>query len=169
MVPLRLTFICDLYVDSNLDVFKGIQRTIEIFYKHNLFQIDIDGTRIPGVAHLPEDYQKERPIEYSFPDRKVWKVTFAIEVDTFMPIFKNEDNGFIGPANTEMFAGTIMEGFTLGSHIGPKDGSGIVDESIDPFYDTNLTAQPGKGAWPLKPSGYSSPQHPTGGATGGTS
>ena len=48
MVPLKLSFLCDLYVDSNLDVFKGIQRTIEIFYKHNLFQIDIDGTRIPN-------------------------------------------------------------------------------------------------------------------------
>ena len=37
MVPLKLNMTVDLYVDSNLDVFKGMQRTIEIFYKHNLF------------------------------------------------------------------------------------------------------------------------------------
>jgi|ETNmetMinimDraft_25_1059894.scaffolds.fasta_scaffold03725_3 hypothetical protein len=178
MVPLKLPFTGEIYVDSNLDIFKAIQRLLELFYKHQVFQVDIDGTRIPAVAHMPEDYQKERPIEYSFQDKKVWKVTFAIEVDTFMPIFKNEDNGFIGPANTEMFAGNIIESWQNGMNIGAPGGGGI--GSIDPYtgapggneYNANKQWQKvnarfnnGNDAWPNDPSGFAHPLPPDGGAT----
>ena len=173
MVPLKLTFICDLYVDSNLDVFKAIQRTIEIFYKHNLFQIDIDGTRIPAVASLPEDFAKERPIEFTFGDKKEWKINYSIEVQTFMPIFKNEDNGFIGPRNTEMFAGNVMEGFGNRMNIAKKDGFVGVTDPFNPIdgisgIKTNEPGAPPTNAWPYDPSGFSNPLPPNGGATGGT-
>lgn len=166
MVPLKLSFLCDLYVDSNLDVFKGIQRTIEIFYKHNLFQIDIDGTRIPAVASLPEDFAKERPVEFTFGDKKEWKINYNIEVQTFMPIFKNEENGFLGPRNTEMFAGNVMEGFGNRMNIAKKEGFvGVTDPFTDPLLKTNEPGSPPKDAWPFTPSGYSDPLPPNGGAT----
>jgi hypothetical protein len=159
MVPLKLGFTCDLYVDSNLDVFKGMQRTIEIFYKHNLFQIDVDGTRIPALASLPEDFAKERPIEFTFGDKKEWKINYNIEVQTFMPVFKNEENGFLGPKNTEMAANNVMEGFSNRTNIAKKDGfSGVTD----PFLEAGTG---GFDAWPDKPSGYSFPFPPNGGAT----
>ena len=181
MVPLKLTFTCDLYVDSNLDIFKGIQRTIEIFYKWNLFQIDIDGTRIPAVAGMPEDFAKERPIEFSFGDKKEWKVNYQIEVQTFMPIFKNEENGFVGPKNTEMFAGNVMEGFGVKTKL--ADQKGAFTPVTDPFktsegwgdiappfggIKTNDPGSPPKDTWPYNPSGYSNPLPPDGGSTGGT-
>ena len=164
MVPLKLTFQCDLYVDSNLDVFKGMQRTIEIFYKHNLFQIDVDGTRIPAVASLPEDFAKERPIEFSFGDKKEWKINYQIEVQTFMPIFKNEDNGFLGPKNTEMFAGNVMEGFGNRMNIAKKDGFTGVTDPFNPI-QTNTPGSAPNDTWPYNPSGYSDPLPPKGGAT----
>ena len=155
MVPLKLSFTVDLYVDSNLDVFKGIQRTIEVFYKNNVFQIDIDGTRIPAVAQLPEDFAKERPIEFSFGDKKEWKINYSIEVQTFMPIFKNCDNGFCGPNNTEMFAGNVMDGFSSSTNIAQTGGFSPVTDPFNP-----IQSKPGNIAWPIDPSGYSNPLPP---------
>ena len=173
MVPLKLPFACSIYVDSNLDIFKAIQRIVEIFYKYSVFQIDVDGTRLPAVAGMPEDYQKERPIEYSFTDKKVWKVDFAIEVQTFMPIFKNAENGFTGPSDTEMSAANIMQAYQQQTNL-TNNQDGIVSTSVDPFNSSddgvssgplNLsdTRNPGKNVWPISPSGYQSPEHPTGG------
>jgi len=148
MVPLKLPFTVDIYVDTNLDIFKAIQRAIEIFYKHQVFQVDIDGTRIPAVAALPEDYSKERPIEYSFGDKKEWKVTFSIEVQTFLPIFKNAEQGFVGAANTEIPADRVMQGFE--SSVNFASPGGI--QSIDPFSsdssvtENNSSSQPGYNA-----------------------
>jgi len=183
MVPLKLSFTCDLYVDSNLDVFKGMQRTIEVFYKHNLFQIDIDGTRIPAVASLPEDFAKERPIEFTFGDKKEWKINYTVEVQTFMPIFKNEDNGFTGPRNTEMPANTVMDGFSNSTNIAktaPQQGKTVQFDKLTGKF-TKKDAQPGgftlmtdpytespTDAWPINPSGASNPLPPDGGATGAT-
>ena len=183
MVPLKLTFVCDLYVDSNLDVFKAMQRTIEIFYKHNLFQIDIDGTRIPAVASLPEDFAKERPVEFTFGDKKEWKINYNVEVQTFMPIFKNADNGFLGARDTEMFAGNVMEGFGNNMKVAKKDGFVGITDPFNPFVAPSSnqtvpssrsittepantdTSVPGSDQWPFNPSGYSNPLPPDGGAT----
>lgn len=163
MIPLKLSFTVDLYVDSNLDVFKGIQRTLEIFYKNNVFQIDIDGTRIPAVAQLPEDYAKERPIEFSFGDKKEWKINYSIEVQTFMPVFKNEANGFLGPKNTEMFAGTVMQGFQSNTNIAQKGGFTEITDPFVPNEGWPTAGSPGPApseAWPRNPSGYSNPLPP---------
>ena len=185
MVPLILTFTVDLYVDSNLDVFKGMQRTIEVFYKHNLFQIDVDGTRIPAVASLPEDFAKERPIEFTFGDKKEWKINYQIQVQTFMPIFKNEDNGFFGPRNTEMPADTVMDGFANKMNVAKKQPPAKEGkttqfnkktgkfEKMDPpsggfSVVTDPYVEPPTDAWPNDPSGYSNPLPPNGGATGST-
>ena len=156
MIPLKLPFSCEIYVDSNLDIFKAIQRVIEIFYKHQVFQVDIDGTRIPAMASLPEDYEKERPLEYTFSDKKTWKVSFAIEVNTFMPIFKNEENGFTGAANTEMDASNIVQAWNL---------STTVTGSTQGIKNTLATSPYiGEDAWPINPPGGSNPLHPTGGS-----
>ena len=177
MVPLKLPFTCSIYVDSNLDIFKAIQRVIEIFYKYSVFQIDVDGTRIPAVAGMPEEYNKERPIEYTFTDKKVWKVDFSIEVQTFMPIFKNSENGFVGAEDTEMKASNVIQSFQNQTNLSNADGAitGIDgNSSVDPFHSSddgvssgplNLSniKSPGKNVWPISPSGYSQKQHPTGG------
>jgi hypothetical protein len=34
---------------------------------------------------MPEDYGKENPIEYSFDDKGDYKITFSLEINSFMP------------------------------------------------------------------------------------
>ena len=52
---------------------KEFKEPLKYFTKTTYLQIDIDGTRIPAVAQLPEDFAKERPIEFTFGDKKEWK------------------------------------------------------------------------------------------------
>ena len=119
-------------------------------------------------------YAKERPIEYTFGDKKDWKVSFNIEVQTFMPIFKNEENGFLGAANTEFEADNVIQEFQ--SSVNFAQPGGI--ESLSPFADddtngpnqagtqvdpTNTDNRGGYGpAWPVT---RSTTYPPNGGAT----
>ena len=177
MIPLKLPFTCEIYVDSNLDIFKAIQRIIEIFYKHQVFQVDIDGTRIPAMASLPEDFEKERPLEYTFSDAKKWKVSFSIEVNTFMPIFKNAENGFgvdtgsvgadstghqgVSGGNTEMDASKVMGEISQSAFV-----KGGIPDGIVTMNGNSIATSPyiSSSAWPINPpGGENNHEHPTGG------
>lgn len=101
-IPLNLPFEITVFLDSRLDMFKCSQRIIETFYKNNTFNIDVDGVRIPGVIKFPEEIVQERTVEFSFTDKKEWKLTFSVEVELSYPLFKNAKNGYIGASDTEM-------------------------------------------------------------------
>jgi hypothetical protein len=52
----------------------------------------------------------ERSIEFSFTDKKEFKVTFALQVKAHLPVFKEE---------TSLFAGNTMEGFQSNTYLPP--------------------------------------------------
>lgn len=89
-IPLQMPFNVDIYLDSRLDMFKCSQVIIETFYKNNVFQIDVNGVRVPGVIKFPEDISMERSVEFSFTDKKEWKLTLSLDVLVNYPMFKRE-------------------------------------------------------------------------------
>ena len=126
MVPINMSFEATILLDSMLDQLKATEAIISILYKNNVFYIvDSQGIKIPGTVSLSEDYSQERAIEYSFTDKKEWKLTFSIECQSFIPVLKNQDN------QTEIFAGSRMEYFDFG-HL-------IVGENIEHWYHLGPT------------------------------
>ena len=101
MIPITMEFDIEILVSSTLDSFKITESIIKRLYKSNYFNVEVghlnEGTyRIASYYAFPEDYTQERPIEYTFEDKDQYKITFAIEVNSFIPSFawgNEETNG----------------------------------------------------------------------------
>lgn len=110
MVPIIINVDAIVYVDSILDQMKCTESIIRTFFKNRTFQIDTAYTRIPCLVTFPDDYNTERSIEFSFTDKKEFKVSFSLQVKAHLPIFKEQ---------TTMFAGNTMEGFQSNTFLPP--------------------------------------------------
>ena len=119
MIPVILTFQAKIIVDTQLDIFRVLEKIIKQLYKNNTFQVDVgtldDGTyRIASYYKLPEDYEAERPIEFGFDDKKERSINFNIDVNSFIPSFDESD---------EQFAGNRMFGFKSKPQLGDTSGN----------------------------------------------
>jgi hypothetical protein len=91
-------------VGSQLDSLKITEMIIKKMYKSNYFNIEVghlnEGTyKIASYYAMPDDYENERPIDFTFDDKGKYKITFSIEVNSFIPVFEFD---------TEMHAGNRM-------------------------------------------------------------
>jgi len=110
MVPIVLDLNTEIYVDSIIDQLKCSEAIIKTFYKAKAYQVDIAYTRIPCLITFPDDQTLERTVEFSFTDKKEFKVTFSLQVKAHIPVFKE---------GTTIFAGTNMGSFQLNTFIPP--------------------------------------------------
>lgn len=98
MIPVVIGVDVEIIVSSQLDIFKVTEAIIKKMYKANSYQVDAghleDGTyRISSEYSMPDDYTQERPIEYGFEDKTLNnKVTFSLEINSFMPSFDFEED-----------------------------------------------------------------------------
>ena len=126
MIPMTFSIDIEILLSSLLDIFKCTEQLIKKLYKSNQYNVDVghldEGLyRIAAYYAMPEDYGKENPIEYSFDDKGNYKITFSVEVNSFMPAI---DFG------TERHIGNRM--FKLKHNI--KDGK-QTDETINQGLD----------------------------------
>jgi hypothetical protein len=179
MVPIIMNIDATVYVDSILDQMKCTESIIRTFFKNRTFQIDTSYTRIPCLVTFPDDYNMERSIEFSFTDKKEFKVSFSLQVKAHLPIFKEQ---------TTMFAGNTMEGFQANTFLpplvfGPSGGGSAAlfgNQGNNPVGSTQngtngnsfgaTSANPPTGptinddgkSWPINPSGEFPPEGGTG-------
>lgn len=98
MIPVVVGVDVEIVVSSQLDLFKVTEAIIKKMYKANSYHVDAghleDGTyRISSEYSMPDDYTQERPIEYGFEDKTLNnKVTFSLEINSFMPSFDFEED-----------------------------------------------------------------------------
>jgi hypothetical protein len=136
MIPLNINMDVEILVSSTLDAFKITESIVKTLYKSNYFNVEVghldEGTyRLSSYYALPEDYDIQKPIEFTFEDKDKYKILFSIEVNTFLPSF---DNGLHGKNNTEMHIGNRMFELTSAAiiELNPEinqSSNRIVDES----------------------------------------
>lgn len=100
-IPLIMNLDCKIIVDSQLDLFRVFEKVIKKFYKNNSYIVDVghieEGTyKISSTYKMPEDYEMEKPMEFSFDDNKRKMVTFSLEIISFIPAFELDDEQFAG-------------------------------------------------------------------------
>jgi hypothetical protein len=121
MIPILLNFDIEILVSSMLDSLKITEMIIKKLYKSNYFNVEVghlnEGTyRLPSYYSLPDDYTVEAPIDFGFDDKDKYKITFPIEVNSFIPSFSNTPDGNPGSGayrygsggNSEFHAGNRM-------------------------------------------------------------
>lgn len=136
MIPITLGFDIEILVSSTLDSFKITESIIKRLYKSNYFNVEVghleEGTyRIASYYAFPEDYTQERPLGFTFEEKDQYKITFAVEINSFIPSFNwgNEEGFGTNRETTERHVGNRM--FEINTNIVQKgqDNSRIIDDT----------------------------------------
>jgi hypothetical protein len=134
MIPVTLGFSIEVLVGSQLDSLKITEMIIKRLYKSNYFNVDVghlnEGTyRIASYYAMPDDYENERPIEFTFDDKDKYKITFSVEVNSFIPAFEFDTEIHSGNRMFEILSTVTdqkIESFTRGSN---TDDVNIIDKN----------------------------------------
>lgn len=123
MIPIVLSFDIEVIVSSTLDAFKITESIIKRLYKSNYFNVDVghleEGTyRIASYYAFPDEYTQERPLGFTFDDKEEYKITFPIEVNSFMPSFDLGETGSYGDSPMYGSGGSATDGSSTGSSTG---------------------------------------------------
>lgn len=139
MIPITLGFDIEILVSSTLDSFKITESIIKRLYKSNYFNVEVghldEGTyRIASYYAFPEDYTQERPLGFTFEDKDQYKITFAVEINSFIPAFNwgNDESFGTNRETTERHIGNRM--FEINTNIiqtNQEDTRIIDDTDID--------------------------------------
>ena len=136
MIPITMGFDIEILVSSTLDSFKITESIIKRLYKSNYFNVEVghleEGTyRLAAYYAFPEDYTQERPIEYTFEDKDKYKITFSIEVNSFIPSFNwgNEESFGLAKESTERHVANRM--FQIQSNVINTESSEFNQRNID--------------------------------------
>lgn len=134
MVPVTIGVDIEILVSSQLDLFKVTEAIVKKMYKANFYHVDAghleEGTyRISSEYMMPDDYTQERPIEYSFDDKANHKVTFTLEINSFIPSFDFEEDTY------RKFTRTFYANGICGDY---GDPNGFLDPGVTPnvYYDS---------------------------------
>lgn len=111
MVPIVMSFDLEILVSSQLDALKITEMLVKKMYKSNNYNVEVghldEGTyKLAAFYALPDDFSQERPIGYSFEDKGKYKITFSIEVNSFLPAFDLGDGRDLGDMIGEDSFGT---------------------------------------------------------------
>jgi hypothetical protein len=122
MIPIVIGVDVNIVLSSQLDIFKVTEAIIKKMYRSNYYNVEVghleEGLyRISSEYAVPDDYSMERPVEFGFGEKEDFRITFALEINSFIPSFD---------FSTERHAGNRM--FEIGS-VG-NNGSGKTSASI---------------------------------------
>ena len=113
-IPLQLNFSAEIMVDTAIDSFKVMQSAMATLYKTLVFSVNYNGFRIPTQAGFPESYASTKQFEFTYGVTDRTKVTFDIELQTYLPIPDDAQ---------EFFAGNNIQGFSGTLHTGNDDNN----------------------------------------------
>lgn len=135
MIPCVIGVDVEILVSSQLDLFKVTEAIVKKMYKANFYNVDAghleEGTyRISSEYMMPDDYTQEKPVEYSFDDKANHKITFSLEINSFIPSFDFEEDSY------RKFTRTMYANAITGDYDNPN---GFLDPTITPnvYYDCN--------------------------------
>ena len=112
MIPITLSVDLEILVSSTLDAFKITERLIKTLYKSNNFNVEVghlnEGTyRLNSYYAIPEDFEIQTPIDFTFEDKDKYKISFPIEINSFIPSFDFDSEKHVGNRMFEILSSTI--------------------------------------------------------------
>ena len=146
MIPVVLGVDIEILVSSQLDLFKVTEAIVKKMYKANFYHVDAghleEGTyRISSEYMMPDDYTQERPIEYAFDDKANHKVTFSLEINSFVPSFDFEEDTYRKYTRTTYASSTVFPAGVVCADF--EDPNGFLDPSQTPnvYFDSYKPAK----------------------------
>ena len=114
MIPITLSVDIDILVSSTLDALKVIEAIIKKLYKSNYYNVEVghlnEATyRLTSYYAVPDDYNVERPIDFSFEKKEEYKISLPIEINSFIPAFEWDTERHSGNRMFEIRATSITK------------------------------------------------------------
>lgn len=143
-IPLRLMFDVEIICGTVLESFKIIQSVIKTFYKVATFAVDHNGMRVPCQVGFSEDYNIDKPVQFTYGDKQDVTIKFTLEMETYQPVFDTV---------SERFRGNMMQngiGNQIYSASGVSGYSGVqqfttFDVEVDPSITKTEEGETGTG------------------------
>jgi hypothetical protein len=129
-IPLNMNFECEMWLDTQITSLKVEQAIREVFYKTVTFYVYYKGMRVGSSVGFPEDLTLEKNIQYSFESDNKIKIKFALQVETYQPVFD---------PTTEVNANNYMTGigYRIVDKTSPKhDGTIKMTDETELYEDT---------------------------------
>jgi hypothetical protein len=123
-LPITLGMDVTIVCSNNLEMLKATEAIISMLYKTQSFSVDLGMIRVQAAMEVPEDLAQERLFEYALNDKKEFKVTFSLEVQSFIPVF---EGGKVTLADVDLMVKDSLRTVTDGStEDNPnRDGIGV--------------------------------------------
>lgn len=114
MIPITLSVDIDILVSSTLDALKVIEAIIKKLYKSNYYNVEVghlnEATyRLTSYYAVPDDYNVERPIDFSFEKKEEYKISLPIEINSYIPAFEWDTERHSGNRMFEIRATSITK------------------------------------------------------------
>jgi hypothetical protein len=95
-IPVSMTFSAEILADTTLDSFKIVQSAISVLYRTLVFSVNFKGFRVPTQAGFPDSFAINKQFEFTYGNTDRIKVTFDIELQTYLPIPDPKEEFFAG-------------------------------------------------------------------------
>ena len=133
MIPITLSVDLEILVSSTLDAFKITERLIKTLYKSNSFNVEVghlnEATyRLNSYYAIPEDFEIQTPIDFTFEDKDKYKISFPVEINSFIPSFDFDSERHVGNRMFEILSSTIPT--NSGTTSGSIETSKITEDTI---------------------------------------
>ena len=114
MIPITLSVDIEILVSSTLDALKATEAIIKKLYKSNYYNVEVghlnEATyRLTSYYAVPDDYNVERPIDFSFEKKEEYKISLPIEINSFIPAFEWDTERHSGNRMFEIRATSITK------------------------------------------------------------
>jgi hypothetical protein len=96
IIPLNLTFDATIICSSNIEMLKITEEIISKLYKVNAYFVDFGGYRVRASLNIPEGLNHEKLIEFGYSDKKIYNITFSIDVYSSILVFDEKSEMFLG-------------------------------------------------------------------------
>lgn len=89
-IPIAMSFEAEIQADTFNQVMKLTESVIEVLYSSKIFRTSYKGFMVPSQVGFPDDYNLEKLTEYTYGDSEPKKLTFPIEIETYLPEINNK-------------------------------------------------------------------------------
>jgi|TARA_R100000093_G_scaffold61695_1_gene32924 hypothetical protein len=137
-LPITLGMEVTIVCSNNLEMLKATEAIISMLYKSQSFSVDLGMIRVQAAMIVPEDFNQERLFEYVLNDKKEFKVTFSLEVQSFIPVF---EGGKVTLADVDLMVKDSLRTVTDGSTEDNPERKGIGIYRDGAIYFGNVVEQ----------------------------
>jgi hypothetical protein len=116
-IPIQLNFTGEILVDTSIDSFKIVQAITAYLYRTQTYSVNFKGFRVPTNVGFPDSYNIGKQFEFTYGNTERIKVTFDVEVQSYLPVVDDQN---------EFFGGQQVSGFqaNFGASFAGATGSG---------------------------------------------